>query len=174
MARQFTRGRGRLGSERKTVWIGIAPVVTTMAAASTAVLSGSLNALALALRPFTIVRTHLSWLLKSDQQAASEQYAAAFGIAVVSEQAVSVGVTAIPTPATDIDSDFWLLHASLVGFFALGTAVGFIEQGRFKDVDSKAMRKVNEDEDIVFVEETYSTSAGAISHAMGRMLIKLH
>ena len=174
MARKFTRSRGRDSSRRQSAWLSIPPAVNTLAAASTAVVTASLNAAALAMRPFTVVRTHISWLLKSDQQAASEQYAAAVGFAVVSDQASAVGVTAVPTPVTDLGSDLWFLHASVVGFFALGTAVGFIEQGVFKDIDSKAMRRVNDDQDMVLVEETYSTSAGAITHNMGRFFIKLH
>ena len=78
--------------------------------ASGGTILGSLNATALALRPFTIVRQHYFLMLRSDQAAAAERQFGAFGCVVVSDQAEAVGVTAIPTPITDAGSDLWMLH----------------------------------------------------------------
>ena len=62
----------RSGSKRKTLWLEFQPVLATTDAAGEAVLVFSLNAAALALRPFTIVRTHFEVMVTSDQAAAVE------------------------------------------------------------------------------------------------------
>jgi len=91
----FTTRGGR--SVRESLWFDGPVFNTNMGAASTAVLVSSLSAAALALRPFTVVRTRGSMFLETDQQAASEFYQAAIGCCVVSDQAVAIGVTAVPT-----------------------------------------------------------------------------
>ena len=167
-ARRVVRGSRTV---RETLWLGIAPTNTNLAASAAALVS-SLNAAALALRPFTIVRTHLSWNVRTDQEAASEFYAAAVGIAVVSDQASTVGVTAVPTPVTDIDSDMFFLWDAMFGRFVISQGT----DGIFARVDSKAMRKVNGDQDIVFVieDEAVIGTDGVNVTMMGRMLVKLH
>ena len=65
-----------------------------------------LNAAALALRPFTVVRTRANLIIRSDQQAASELFEVAYGETVVSEQASAAGVVSVPTPVTEDASDW--------------------------------------------------------------------
>ena len=48
-------------------------------------------------------------MVESDQSAATELFIGNLGLAVVSDQATAVGVTAVPTPATDRGSDLWFL-----------------------------------------------------------------
>jgi hypothetical protein len=48
--------------------------------------------------------------ISSDQFAQSESQIGAIGLAVVTDQAVGIGVTAVPTPITDLSSDSWFLH----------------------------------------------------------------
>ena len=83
--RDFARGAHAIASRRETTWFEFQPVEVTIAAASTGILIFSLNAAALALRPFTIVRTRMLFNLRSDQAAAPETQRAAVGIAVVSD-----------------------------------------------------------------------------------------
>ncbi len=173
MARQFTRGRGRLGSPRLTSWIGLPATSVTLAAASTATLMLSLNAAALATRPWTVIRTHMFWQVRSDQTGASEDYGASLGLAVVSDQALAIGVTAIPTPETDRGSDLFFVHSSLYSRFEFVSGVGFHPASGIREkVDSKAMRKVNDDQDLVIVVETPANVASASINLAGRMLIK--
>ena len=73
------------GRVRETIWFGAQAFTQTLGVPTTTALVQSLNALALALRPFTIVRTRGSVLVNSDQNAASEDYGASFGEAVVSD-----------------------------------------------------------------------------------------
>ena len=157
-------------TRRLTSWFQFVPADTTLGGASVALVF-SLNAAALALRPFTVVRSHFVVKVRSDQAAAIEQQNVGFGIAVVSDQAVAIGVTAVPTPITEMGSNLWFQHALIFSDESALTdrtrpAVG-------KDLDSKAMRKVEIGQDIIVVLETSpSIGNGAIVTVGGRMLIK--
>ncbi len=156
---------------RESLWIDIAPVLATQAAAG-GVLTNALNAVALALRPFTVVRTRMSFFIRSDQAAAAEVQTAAFGIAVVSDQALGIGVTAVPTPITDMGSDLWFFYQFLLCNESSLTDVA--KPGCVVHADSKAMRKVNDDSDLAFVLEMSTITQGVTVNSMGRFLIKLH
>ncbi len=159
---------------RETVWGGTTETRNGLAAANTAALSNSLNAAALALRPFTVIRTRLHWSLESDQTAASEDFQAAIGMAVVSDQASAVGITAVPTPFTDLASDLWLLYDMMFGSLIVTSAIGSFESRYTKDIDSKAMRKVEDGQDLILVKENSSLSDGTVVTTAGRFLLKLH
>jgi len=174
MAHARGRIRGRT-DRRETRWLAGIPVAVTLASLSTASLTHTLTAASLALRPFTIVRTRGIWSIESDQAVASENQQVSWGFAVVSDQAVAIGVTAVPTPETDRDSDLWLAHETLFNGFLFGDATGFNEpNGRMGELDSKAMRKVEDGQDIVSVIETSSISSGATVIVSFRMLVMLH
>ena len=162
------------GTKRLSDWGFLTPGISTIAAASTATLVASLNAAALAIRPFTIVRTRGLLFSRSDQSAATENYGGAFGMAVVSDQASLIGVSAIPTPITDMGSDLWFVHEQAYGRMNFKDASGVFEEGHTHRFDSKAMRKVNADQDIVFVVETPSFSSSWSVMSTLRFLVKLH
>jgi len=164
--------RGRTVQRRESLWLFLATTdVGVAAGVSTLILS--LNAAALALRPFTIIRTRGTMFVHSDQAAASEIYGNALGAAVVSDQAQAIGVTAVPTPVTDRGSDLFFLYEQVYGKFEFGTAVGFDgDSGQLLHYDSKAMRKVDGDQDVIFSTETEINGCRVV-HS-GRMLIKLH
>jgi len=178
MANIHTAGRSgfiRRGSARRreSLWFFWQFTSATLGASATAILMSSLNAAALALRPFTIVRTRGQLLVISDQSAATEDYIGNYGMAVVSDQAVAVGVTAVPTPATDQGSDLWFLLEQWVGrSWLVGT--DFSDSLASREVDSKAMRKVEEGQDVVSVAEAGLGGSGCLVKFTGRMLIKLH
>ena len=175
MARKsgFVRRGGSM--RRETLWFGGAFSAQALAAASTAVLTTSLNAAALALRPFTIVRTHAYLHVNSDQVGASENYSVAFGRAVVSDQASAIGVTAVPTPATDNASDLWYFHQVLMSRFLFADGTGLNPDiGVQGSYESKAMRKVEDGQDVISVVETTNISSGADIFHFFRTLVKLH
>ena len=173
--RTFMRGGRQV---REILWLPLTEGRDTLVSANSALLTNSLNAAGLALRPFTVIRSIVYWSIRSDQFATSENFAAAIGLAVVSDQAAAIGVTAIPTPFTDLGSDLWLLHAILDGHFLDATTVGFdsigVSPAGGQLVDSRAMRKVNGDQDVIFAVENDSTGQGSIVYSAGRILIKLH
>jgi hypothetical protein len=136
----------------------------------------NLTTVELARRLFTIVRTHIQMFLESDQLSADEFQAIAIGGAVVSDQAVAAGVASVPTPVTDDDSDYWWFHQYFMSSFAFASGVGFEAPGGSQmSIDSKAMRKVDDGQDVSIVAELASAiSAGVILSTAGRMLIKNH
>ncbi len=159
---------------RETLWLGSIPSVNTIATASTALVLLSLNAAALALRPFTVIRVKGAARVASDQLGASENQAVGVGKTVVSDQAIAAGVGSVPTPVTDTDSDKWLEYLMMFSRLQFGTAVGFNSTGESFDIDSKAMRKVVDGEDLITVVETAATSSGVIFQYHDRTLVKLH
>ena len=174
MARRFHRPFVR-GARRETSWLDIEPVNLTAADGPQSAITHVMTAAELAKRPFTVIRTHYHLMLQSDQGAASENYHLAIGACVVSSQAVAIGVAAVPTPAIDAASDLWFLHGWLSGRFSFFSGSSFNEGSYFeKDFESKAMRKVNDDEEIIFVIDVPAISAGVIFQIMGRVLIKEH
>jgi len=174
MARRSFGPRPVRRTKRETVWLEFSPAQFTIAAASTALALFSLNAGALALRPFTIVRTRGLLFYRSDQTGASENYGGNVGISVVSDQASAIGITAVPTPVTDMGSDLWFMMEELAGRFENLTSVGAREVGKEHRFDSKAMRKVDVGEDIFVSAETSSADSSLIVRFSARMLVKLH
>ncbi len=157
---------------RETKWVGIAPTaLSALSAGSTAALFTGLGATELALRPFTIVRTRIDFWAASDQRTATEAWQVAIGMAVVSDQALAIGITAIPTPITDLGSDLWFVHGILSGQIGLSSAVGLVTNDVSMQIDSKAMRKINDDQDFALVLETAAFNGVDVLTA-GRMLIK--
>jgi hypothetical protein len=98
----------------------------------------------------------------SDQNGADEQAFGAYGLAVVSAQAVAIGITAVPTPYTDADSDLWFVHGYWSCPVQFGSSVGFSNISERIDFDSKAMRVVSPDETIIVVIENGHASQGAL------------
>ena len=149
-------------------WTGTGVVLT----ATGGTITHSLNAAALALRPFTVIRARMQLFLRSDQAASAEDQAAAFGMCVVSDQAVAIGVTAVPTPVTDLASDLWFVHRYLMASYS-GIAGG--ARGIPYEVDSKAMRKVDLGQDLISVAEVdLGIGAGVTMFIAGRILVKVH
>jgi len=168
---RFIRGVGR-GAKRHSTWLEIVPTFTAFTATGGTILN-SLNTDEEQKRPFTIVRTYLEVLIKTDQLVAVEIQIGAIGLAVVSDQAEQTGVAAVPTPVSNADSDLWFVHQWLLNAFDFGDATGFQgSDGRLYSIDSKAMRKVNDNENVVLVGEFSSVGAGFTLMVAGRMLIK--
>ena len=97
------------------------------------------------------------------------------GLAVVSDQATAVGITAIPTPIANMESDLWFVHQLLYSQFTFISGVGIQDGGLQQyEIDSKAMRKVDIGQDVVVVGER-SVAGGGIDVVIGgRMLIKVN
>ncbi len=122
--------------------------------------------------PATIIRVRGYLTAKSDQTAAGENWTGAMGIAIVKENARAVGITALPGPVTDAAADMWFYHQFFQGRFSSSTGQG---DGFFfgVDVDSKAMRKV-EDGDAMVVMAEVGSGVGLSVDAQMRILFLLH
>jgi len=175
MARILTpRGRRPTGARRKTLWIDFVSAITgeTALAAGASVLLASLNAAALALLPFTIVRTRASLLVTTDQVATSEAQLLGWGMAVVSEQASAIGVTAVPTPWTDAGSSLFFAYQLALNRMTFSSATGYRRLSKVWEVDSKAMRKVAVGEQVIITLENGNAATGLNFVTVGRILIK--
>ena len=173
----MARRRSRFVRSAKStkIWIG-AGVGFSAPVASATLLVASLSAAALLLRPFTILRTRMFLHYSSDQQAVGEEPFGSYGQIVVSEQAVAIGVTAIPNPSGvsgDPEAD-WFVWQAVSSRIKFASAVGFEESvGVQYVIDSKAMRKVDSNQDVVTIFDQES-AFGASLTTNGRMLIQLH
>ena len=173
VARRSFGRRG--GARRKTLWAAVVPTEDTITGASGAILLTSLSAAGLALRPFTVIRSVGSLYVTSDQVANSETQAVAWGACVVTDQAVAIGVTAVPTPIVDVNSDAWFAYAFAWNATQVASSIGMgFAAGTVTHFDSRAMRKVEEGQDLITVIETASISDGVVIRVQERLLLKLH
>ena len=172
MARRF-RNRSFARGPRKAVDWSASAVATDMTTltASSVVLSEVFVPI---VGGETVIRTRGLFSYRSDQFAASEVQIGAVGIAVVTEQASTVGITAVPHPNTDSAWGGWLWHSYFLSRVDVSSAVGVQFDGVHNIViDSKAMRKVDEDERLVVVVEN-SGAFGIQFNTSERFLSKIH
>ena len=127
-------------TRRATNW-GIGPGGTgiTSISASSSVILGSGVAL-VTTDPVTIVRTRGQFdAFLTSASTPGDGYQGAIGIGIVSSPAFAIGITAMPTPLTEVEWDGWLYHRF---FGAHNPKVDVSDAaGVSIEVDSKAMRK---------------------------------
>jgi len=158
---------------RESLWVGGSAVAVVLSGPAVTSLTHVMNAAFLALRPFTIVRTRGMWLCQSDQVAASESFIGNQGHCVVSDQAVAGGVGVIPTPATERGSDLFFVHQSWVGGVDL-VGTSWAADLTPQHYDSRAMRRVDDDSQVVVTVEAGLIGTGVLITNTFRRLIKLH
>ena len=86
--------------------------------------------------------------------AAGDGFTGAFGIGLATFAAVTAGIASVPTPITEMAWDGWIYHTFFsirsAGIIAAGTAAddqvapSVISSSLRREVDSKAMRKLND------------------------------
>jgi len=127
---------------------------TTIAAGAKSVLGILTSAALTEIGPGTIVRTRGMLTFRSDQTGASEGYVGAIGCGFVNVVAGTLGITALPGPVTEALWDGWFVHQFFSGAFIFVSGVGFQEpSSQSIEVDSKAMRKFDQDENMVIMVE---------------------
>ena len=175
MARRSSRVRFVRPAPKTKMWIG-AGVGTTVITASAVQLISSLFAGSLLLRPFTILRTRMLISYELDQFVTGESTFGAYGRIVITDAASAIGATAVPDPGltTGNPEADWFVSQPCHAIVDNASSVGFQNGPQIQYVvDSKAMRKVGPDDDVVgmFSEEN---GKGAFLTTMGRVLIQLH
>ncbi len=121
-----------------------------------------------------IDETHLRTVgllsIRSDQVAASEQQDGAIGMILATDQALSVGITAVPHPITDADDDGWILYQPFSQAILVGDATGFNSHGAVQyHFDTKAKRIIHDGSAIALVLQN-SSSTGIIFSIIMRTL----
>ena len=166
------RARFARPAPKTKLWLGVDTGVVAVVA-STDVQTAVLSAGALAFRPFTILRTRIELEWFSDQASVTENAIGAWAMGVVSENASTIGITAVPKPNTDADYN-WVAWQTLFTRFQFLDSTGFSPDAATRYVvDSKSMRKVGANDDIIFVVEN-EAAVGAQIFQGGRVLIQLH
>ncbi len=177
MARRGVSRRFVRPPKKTVMWIGNTAAATPQViAANTAVLYSVLNATALALRPFTVMRSRGFVTFQSDQVVQSEDPHGAYGEIVVTTNATTAGVASIPDPLTEPEAS-WYVYVPTYCRFSFATAVGrqdVMGQANVFQFDSKAMRKVGIDDDLAGVWVNGDATFGADAFVNGRTLIQLH
>ena len=155
-----------------TEWAAL-PFATdyTALAAATAAIVGSFGTS----EPGTIIRSRGALSVVTDQVAQSERAFGAWGICLVTNQAFAIGISAIPTPVTDPESDLWFAYGEWFCPVATGTGspVEVNNVSQTFEIDSKAMRKLTADQTAAVVIENASSSHGCFRSLNLRMLFKL-
>ena len=176
MARRAFSRPLRQGQRRKTEWIASADITAVQAiAGNTVVLLQSFTGAQFAtLGPVTITRVRGLIHVVSDQLAVSEVGFGAVGFMIVSEKARALGATALPGPITQEDLDAWFLWQPIYSDIAVNSAIGFDSSaGRDYPLESKAMRKVESEEALVYMGENATTQSMLVASKF-RILLKLH
>ena len=169
MARSV-RGGFQRGAVRLTEWDATVPESAFQGlAANTAVLDSTFATV----DAETIIRTRGLLTVRTDQVSALEDPFGAVGMCVVSDQAVAIGVTAIPTPYTDAESDLWLFHSFWAAPITLATGAAFANVSTQIHLESKAMRRINEDQTLCLVVENGSGTFGCSYRLDARILYKV-
>ncbi len=155
------------GSGRKTdyTWSGN---TFSQDAQGTAV---TINALTTINQAGTIVRNRGELLVSIDGPVDGDKAVAAFGLIIASDSQVAAGATAFPSPATDLDAN-WLWHSFATMLVQAAGDDGTISTRLM--IDSKAMRKVKQNDQLVLVADMVRESgtptvdyAGGIRSLLG-------
>jgi len=167
MAPRHFRGRG---TKRLTQWIASAINTDhTALAAATKLLDQSFG---LSGETRTIVRTRGLFTFASDQNAADETPFGAFGITIVSPDAIAAGAASVPGPYASPEWEGWFVHQFFAGITKVASAIGFNTMAPQYEINSKAMRKLDASSEIVVVVENASATDGLIFTMDFRMLLK--
>jgi len=170
------RNRFPTTARRSTAWaIGPADVDGGFSASGSALWS---VAAAPTQEGLTVVRLRgLVSLTQATAGVALDGFFGAHGICQVTDEALAVGITAVPTPLDDSDWDGWMWHTffdvrSPTATFADGVNAGSVISRI--EIDNKAMRKVPIGMNLIGVTEvTESGTATCELQAQTRMLVKL-
>ncbi len=160
---------------RETLWADFTGTSTIISGPSGSALLNVTGAPLLDIRPWTVVRVRGAYHLESDQSGAAESQGCALGMAIVSDQAVAIGITALPTPVVNKGSDLFFMYTALLTANDAGS-FGGVGQTAFMEYDSRAMRKVEDGSQLVLTldSEISGLSDGIVVRHVGRLLIKLH
>ncbi len=157
-ARSFPVARTR-APRRKTVWIGTADQNDVAVGNGLSVIISSFAPDALAILKATVVRVRGRFTARPAAFTVTHDYSGAFGLGVVSDEALAAGAASIPRPFDDDDWAGWMVHGYYSGHFEFDDATGLLIMDREIVIDSKAMRKVGPNETLVWMAESAESAA---------------
>ncbi len=155
--RSRRRFRGASSAKRQVTWVAPADQGYLAVASNTKVLLSTFDPAAFGLIKPTIVRVRGQINIRPEAFTADVDITGAYGVAVVSDQAVAAGIASIPGPFTDAEWDGWFVWQAFAMHLQITSPVEsfMIVDGR-ETIDSKAMRKITDNETMVTVVESQS------------------
>ncbi len=124
----------------------------------------------------TVVRTRGFFHLQlSVATAALDGFNYALGIGIASNAAIAVGASAVPTPFTEVDAENWLWHhMGKITSPIAGVATGAAQSAQTIEVDSKAMRRLEDGSALYMAAEFGEIGTASLTIAgVTRCLFKL-
>ena len=166
-ARRFGGG-ARRGSKRLTEWssLGAQNYVAVANAGATLISSVAFE------DPGTIVRARGLISVKVENPALDNDIAGAFGIGLVTAEAFGIGITAVPEPFSDADWGGWMVWQPFGFHWEHFDSTGAGKESWEFEINSKAMRKVEPNTNMVFVAESQSGAFRLAEYV--RLLLMLH
>ncbi len=164
----------RQRSRRQTDW-GFGPDIIAQTLSSSAKLLGTTSLGITEVQMLIRIRGMMHLVLETSG-GVGNGFIGASGIALVNSDAFGVGITAIPGPFTDAHWDNWIWHT----FFDVRSITATIADGVNAGVchvripvDSKAMRKWDPAETLVWMTEVSESGAATLKvNADSRILLK--
>ena len=147
--------RGTRGRRADYDWQAQAGSITALDLTAGA---SSIIAMIAFLQASTMVRIRGEAFVQLNAAAANERTIIALGLLVTTDEAVAAGGGSIPEPFDDAESP-WVWHS--FASVSSGAEAAVVSDGLFARVpiDSKAMRRVKQNETLVFVAEIANTPA---------------
>jgi len=143
------------GPRRQTTWVGPAAQSEIAVSTATKAIIASFNPFDNNLAKPTIVRTRGILQVRPFTFAADLTMTGAFGIGIVTDRAFAAGAASIPGPFTDSGWDGWLATGFYCARYEVLSADGVVWVPQTVEIDSKAMRKVSDDETVVVMYESF-------------------
>jgi len=158
-------------TKRQVTWVPPADQGYVAVAGSGATLIASFDPFASGFIKPTVVRTRGQVSVQLAAYSGDLSIVGAIGMGVVSDQAFGIGITAIPEPFDEAGWDGWFVWRSFSYRYEFHTAASSLKASWDFEVDSKAMRKISDNETIVIVAQSQS-GAFEISTPL-RLLFKI-
>jgi len=172
------RGFSRVPQRRRKGWeegVGQNTLQTPLTASGSAIASAAISVLVDGL---TLLRLRGALTIYVSGPTADDGFTYNFGIGITTVAAITAGVGSVPTPTTEQDWDQWIFWhtGSLKTINATAGDLGINAVGMYERVpiDTKAMRKLNEDSAIYAVIEVVETGMSVFNwHLDSRILVAL-
>ena len=173
MARQRVGSVRQVRSRRNTDWAFGPDLVNQTISSSTKILGTTSLTVS---EQQTIIRCRGLFTVSLDSATAGGGFLGAAGIALVNSDAFAQGINSIPGPFTDAHWDAWMWHSffEVHGITAtIADGVNAVSAMQRIEIDSKAMRKWDPAETLVFMAEGAEAGTAVARFNMdSRLLLK--
>ncbi len=123
----------------------------------------------------TIVRVRGSYQMLLDPSAAEDVKMIGLGLIIATDVAITAGAASLPSPTEDPDAPWlWVVYHTLVSGDATAQNGADINQAVRGVIDSKAMRRVTTNENLVFLIDAVNNGGTPVANVSGvaRVLIQ--